>query len=227
MLRKNFIKLSGLSTIYALLAPSALARHSYAGTRKENTIICILNGGVRLEEFKHFSGLYAIENSSIKPIKYKSGALTHSAAIYSIINGRYSDIETDVQLPHLHSGKDIRELLKKMYGHKAPYFCTIGNADKAHYNYMEYCNDVQESGKLIKQLWSSIQENGFQKNNTTVIVLPEHGRNIYKNEMGGLDHYHESARDSFCFILGNNSGNKLDAISENTQIRSLLEDKMV
>lgn len=84
----------------------------------------------------------------------------------------------------------------------------MNDADICHSDYTAYCNSIQKSDYALAQLWNTIQNTPGMANDTVMIVAPEIGRNEYSNAIidengrAALDHNDDSARDTFCLVLG-------------------------
>jgi len=66
---------------------------------------------------------------------------------------------------------------------------TLITHDVAHGSIPSYVTTIQQSDALVGQLWDRIQTPGNpMKDKTTMVVIPEHGRDLVPNEQGGLDH---------------------------------------
>lgn len=91
---------------------------------------------------------------------------------------------------------------------------NMQDVDICHQNYTSYCNVIQKSDYAIGHLWNTIQSTPGLKDNTVMIVVPEHGRNYERNTVidsfgrAGIDHTvetnYKTAREIFCMILGPN-----------------------
>jgi len=65
---------------------------------------------------------------------------------------------------------------------------VLQNADIAHGSYNAYQNVIQRADEQIGRLWDSIQADPQLRDSTTVMVLPEFGRDANLNQRNGLDH---------------------------------------
>ena len=65
---------------------------------------------------------------------------------------------------------------------------VLQNADVAHGSYNGYVNVIQRADEQLGQLWDSIQADPELRDSTTVMVLPEFGRDRNLNQRNGLDH---------------------------------------
>ncbi|MHC4547147.1 MAG: hypothetical protein ACYTEZ_00080 [Planctomycetota bacterium] len=65
---------------------------------------------------------------------------------------------------------------------------VLQNADIAHGSYNAYVNVIRRADEQIGRLWDSIQADPQLRDTTTVMVLPEFGRDRNLNQRNGLDH---------------------------------------
>ncbi len=65
---------------------------------------------------------------------------------------------------------------------------VLQNADIAHGSYNAYVNVIRRADEQIGRLWDSIQADPELRETTTVLVLPEFGRDRNLNQRNGLDH---------------------------------------
>lgn len=86
---------------------------------------------------------------------------------------------------------------------------NLQGADICHSNFTQYCNNLHKADFAISKLWESIQNTPGMANNTIMIVAPEHGRDLRKNEIAdqfgqlGIDHSGDkTSREIFCMIAG-------------------------
>ena len=81
--------------------------------------------------------------------------------------------------------------------------------DVAHTNFTAYCNNIRKADYALAQLWQAIQNTPGMANDTILIAVPEHGRNLQPNTVRdiygrfALDHTSdETSREIFCLVLG-------------------------
>lgn len=81
--------------------------------------------------------------------------------------------------------------------------------DRGHTDFTLYCNNIRKADYALRYLWDSIQQNEMLRDDTVLIALPEHGRNLEPNSMRdrfgrlALDHTSdEMSRRVFCMIAG-------------------------
>ena len=86
---------------------------------------------------------------------------------------------------------------------------NITNIDIAHSNFTAYANNMHRADYAIAYLWKTIQETPGMKDDTVLIVVPEHGRNASPNNIfdiygrAALDHTNDaSSREIFCLMVG-------------------------
>jgi len=65
---------------------------------------------------------------------------------------------------------------------------VLQNADIAHGSYNAYVNVIQRADAQLGLLWDSIQADPDLRDSTTIMVLPEFGRDRNLNQRNGLDH---------------------------------------
>ena len=66
---------------------------------------------------------------------------------------------------------------------------TLNTHDVGHGSFRDYVSRVRESDALVGRLWRKIQEPGNpMRDRTTLVIVPEHGRDEQPNEQGGVDH---------------------------------------
>lgn len=81
--------------------------------------------------------------------------------------------------------------------------------DVAHSNFTAYCNNIRKADYALAQLWQAIQNTPGMANDTVLIAVPEHGRNLQPNTVRdiygryALDHTSDpTSREIFCLVLG-------------------------
>ena len=65
---------------------------------------------------------------------------------------------------------------------------VLQNADIAHGSYNGYTSVIQNADRQIGVLWDSIQADPELRDSTSIMVLPEFGRDSNLNQRNGLDH---------------------------------------
>lgn len=99
------------------------------------------------------------------------------------------------------------EVLKKF---QPELMCVnITNIDICHSDFTAYANNMHRADYAIAHLWKTIQETPGMKDDTIMIVVPEHGRNAEANNIRdaygrfALDHTSDaSSREIFCLMVG-------------------------
>jgi hypothetical protein len=81
---------------------------------------------------------------------------------------------------------------------------VLGNADVAHGSYNAYVDVIRRNDAELGLLWESVQQDPELKDNTTMFVLPEFGRDANLNQRNGLDHGDgsEELGRVACFAVG-------------------------
>lgn len=64
----------------------------------------------------------------------------------------------------------------------------LQNADVAHGSYNNYVNVIKRGDEQLGLLWDSVQADPDLRDSTTIMVLPEFGRDRNLNQRNGLDH---------------------------------------
>lgn len=73
----------------------------------------------------------------------------------------------------------IFQKIMRRYKPKVVHY-IMNNVEAAHYDtYGKYVLTLQESDKMIFEIWEMIRKSGFYKDNTYFIVTPDHSRNPY------------------------------------------------
>lgn len=86
---------------------------------------------------------------------------------------------------------------------------NMTNIDACHTNFTDYANNIHKADYAMAWLWNLIQTTPGMKDDTILIVVPEHGRNAKPNNLVdkygrfGLDHTNDdSSREIFCMLVG-------------------------
>jgi hypothetical protein len=81
--------------------------------------------------------------------------------------------------------------------------------DLGHTDFTMYCNNMRKADYALAKLWNTIQSNPELKDDTILIAVPEHGRNLQPNTLKdkygrfALDHTGDNtSREIFSLILG-------------------------
>ncbi len=78
---------------------------------------------------------------------------------------------------------------------------TLQNADVAHGSFNAYVDVIRRNDQEIGALWDAIQQDPALKDTTSLVVLPEFGRDKDLNERNGLDHGDRSDEMLKVFLL--------------------------
>ncbi|MEZ4773624.1 MAG: alkaline phosphatase family protein [Bacteroidia bacterium] len=86
---------------------------------------------------------------------------------------------------------------------------NMTDVDACHQNFTQYCNNLRKADYAVAHLWKTIQETPGMADDTVLIVVPEHGRNLEGNTVKdiygrfGIDHTGDNtSREIFSLILG-------------------------
>jgi hypothetical protein len=79
---------------------------------------------------------------------------------------------------------------------------TLQNADIAHGSYNGYLEVIRRNDAEVGKLWDTIQQDDELRDSTTLLVLPEFGRDKDLNERNGLDHGDQSDCLHKVFLVG-------------------------
>ncbi len=86
---------------------------------------------------------------------------------------------------------------------------NMTDVDACHQNFTAYCNNLRKADYAVAHLWKTIQETPGMANDTVMIMVPEHGRNLQGNTVldiygrNGIDHTGDAtSREIFALILG-------------------------
>ncbi|MCF8276283.1 MAG: hypothetical protein K9J17_06055 [Flavobacteriales bacterium] len=88
---------------------------------------------------------------------------------------------------------------------------NMQDVDVCHGNFTSYANNLMRADYALAHLWQTIQSTAGMANNTIMIALPEHGRNLLPNTVidpygrYALDHTNDDmSREIFCLVVGPN-----------------------
>ena len=86
---------------------------------------------------------------------------------------------------------------------------NMQDVDVCHTNFTQYCNNIRRADYSVAHLWNTIQSTPQMANDTMLIVVPEHGRNLDPNTVidaygrYALDHNNDdTSREIFCLVAG-------------------------
>lgn len=99
---------------------------------------------------------------------------------------------------------------------------NITDVDICHQNFTEYCNNLRKADYAVAHLWNTIQNTPGMADDTLLVIVPEHGRNLQPNTVQdvygrfALDHTGDNtSREIFSMILGPNGIVKKDHVVGN------------
>ncbi|WNJ17790.1 twin-arginine translocation signal domain-containing protein [Pontibacter sp. G13] len=86
---------------------------------------------------------------------------------------------------------------------------NMTDVDACHQDYTSYCNNLRKADYAVSHLWNTIQQTPGMADDTVLIMVPEHGRNLLPNTVSdaygrlGIDHTGDpTSREIFCAIIG-------------------------
>lgn len=89
---------------------------------------------------------------------------------------------------------------------------NMTDVDSCHQNFSQYCNNLRKADYAVAHLWKTIQEIPGMADDTVMIMVPEHGRNLQSNTVldiygrAGIDHTSDpTSREIFAHIVGPSS----------------------
>ncbi|MFK7922115.1 MAG: hypothetical protein AB8H47_09170 [Bacteroidia bacterium] len=89
---------------------------------------------------------------------------------------------------------------------------NMTDVDDCHQNFSNYCNNLRKADYAVAHLWNMIQNTPGLANDTVMVLVPEHGRNLQPNTVldvygrAGIDHTGDpTSREIFSMILGPDS----------------------
>ena len=105
----------------------------------------------------------------------------------------------------------------------------LSNVDGCHSNFTSYLESLHRADHGVGHIWDYIQNNiPEMANNTTMMVVPEHGRNLNSNNIedgnafSGYDHSDGNSRRIFSSIVGPGIDGNLSIGGENNQIGDIV-----
>ena len=105
----------------------------------------------------------------------------------------------------------------------------LSNVDGCHSNFTSYLGSLHRADHGVGHIWDYIQNNIPQMaNNTTMMVIPEHGRNLVSNNIedgnafSGYDHSDANSRRIFSSIVGPGIDGNLSIGNENNQVGDIV-----
>ena len=89
---------------------------------------------------------------------------------------------------------------------------NMTDVDSCHQNFTSYCNNLRKADYAVSHLWNHIQSIPEMADDTVLIMVPEHGRNLEGNTVQdvygrfGIDHTgDDTSREIFCLMMGPSS----------------------
>jgi len=86
---------------------------------------------------------------------------------------------------------------------------NMQGVDVCHFNFTQYCDNLRKADYALAHLWNTIQSTPGLMNDTILIAVPEHGRNVSPNTVMdaygryAVDHNSDAmSREIFCLVLG-------------------------
>lgn len=99
---------------------------------------------------------------------------------------------------------------------------NLQDVDICHTQFTSYCNNLIKADWGVSHLWNHIQNTPGLADDTVLIVMPEHGRNLNPNTIvdaygrSGYDHTSDdNSREIFTMIVGPNGIIKQDYVNNN------------
>lgn len=249
MNRRKFIQSTSIVATGLALAPQLIS----ASTNSENKVILvILSGGIRLQDamnetnmptfFGKDNGLYK-KGVLFDNVHYSGSEVTHSHAKYALLNSSTKIDSNFLNQPwqskissgyaYIYSDLKDKEKFLDSYNYSnsvdGSNFIVIDadGADVAHYNFTEYKNHLKRVDEFLANIYKM---NVDSKQEFTLLVVSEHGRNKAHNSMGGLDHYQTEARTTFAWLASSDAkikqGTVIDKIIDSTETMMFCESRL-
>lgn len=86
---------------------------------------------------------------------------------------------------------------------------NMQGVDAGHTSFTDYCANMARADYAAAHLWKTIQNTPGMANDTIMIIVPEHGRNLQPNSIidgngrYALDHTNDqTSREIFCMVVG-------------------------
>ena len=91
---------------------------------------------------------------------------------------------------------------------------NMQDVDVCHFEYTKYANNLRKADFAVAHLWQTIQSTPGMANDTVLIIVPEHGRNLQPNTLidiygrYAIDHTaidnggDQTSREIFCLVAG-------------------------
>jgi hypothetical protein len=113
----------------------------------------------------------------------------------------------------LYANNDIYTILfaEEVIREFKPELLTVNmtDVDICHQNFTQYCNNLRKADYAVAHLWHSIQSTPGMADDTLLVIVPEHGRNLEPNTLQdvygrfALDHTGDAtSREIFALLVG-------------------------
>lgn len=91
---------------------------------------------------------------------------------------------------------------------------NMQDVDVCHFEFTQSCNNLRKADYAVAHLWDTIQSTPGMQDDTVLIVVPEHGRNLQPNTVidaygrAAIDHTaigtggDQTSREIFCLVVG-------------------------
>jgi len=131
----------------------------------------------------------ALDPEALKALKGGNADPAQMRRVEKFILDELTGNTTKVTGPGASDAKAIRVGLNMLRVFKPKVLgITLQNADIAHGSYNGYVEVIRRNDQELGKLWDAVQQDPDLKDKTTVLVLPEFGRDKDLNERNGLDH---------------------------------------
>lgn len=250
MNRRKFIQSTSIVATGLALAPQLISAST--NSEKNKVILVILSGGIRLQDAMNETNMplfFSKENGLCKKgvlfnnAYYSGTEVTHSHAKYALLNGTTKIDNNFLNQPwqskissgyaYIYTDLKDNEKIFQSYNYAANVdgsnFIVINadGADVAHYNFTEYKNHLKRVDEFLANIYKM---NVDSKQEFTLLVVSEHGRNKAHNSMGGLDHYQTEARNTFAWLASSDAkikqGTVIDKIIDSTETMLFCESRL-
>lgn len=178
----------------------------YSPTEEEaaNTIRTMLD--------KNFSGQYLPGDAGVENTNLDRNTLETdiSSSLSAAISGSYIDpwgVGANVMNRDMYNVFFAEQIINSF----SPELLVVNmqNIDICHSDFTGYCNNIRKADFALAHLWDTIQNTPGMANDTVLIAVPEHGRNLTENTLidangrFATDHTGEPmSREIFCLIAG-------------------------
>ena len=166
---------------------------------------------------KNFSGQYNPNNGGVvnpdadatRVKNFIDGLLTDAAAgLYNDPWGVGPGVMNNDMYNMFFAEKLIREFQPELL------VVNMQDVDICHFDFTRYADNLRKADHAVARLWQAIQSTPGMANDTVLIVVPEHGRNLQPNTVidtygrYALDHTaidnggDQMSREIFCLVVG-------------------------